>query len=427
MGEKNIVEIANRWRGKTVKDLRDLRGVAYALGARESEALQLAGGAREPTGRSAGFCPSFEEVKADKGLRRSDADHPHNTNPFNAKALVQYHDRRRWSQSRRRCRFAGGDGPHLRSALHAPAASVLQGADPRPRDDQGFGHDHARLLRRLHLLLDHGAPGTDHPVALAGIDPAASAAMAADPEFKGVISDIGGPTANMYQMRCTRPEVEAKCKRLSCVHPTICKLLGTDHGPLIELMKKAAEPGIKRCSSPAASAWTWPSFRPKYVQGTGGAPRRRTSEGRPRAHRARRARADEEAVDRQLRGLFADSSRSLSKRRQAEAAYLCRTSSPAIPARDLGAMIDLAVFLKRNGYRPDQVQDFIPAPFDIATCMYYTGSTRSRKRSQVAKACGPEDAAGADAVLQAGELLHRARGDALYRNPVDGSTTRAIV
>ena len=55
----------------------------------------------------------------------------------------------------------------------------------------------------------------------------------------GVISDIGGPTANMYQMRCTRPEVEAKCKRLSCVHPTVCKLLGTDHGPLVELMRKA--------------------------------------------------------------------------------------------------------------------------------------------------------------------------------------------
>src|SRR5207253_3675141 len=71
--------------------------------------------------------------------------------------------------------------------------------------------------------------------------------MAADPEFKGVVSDIGGPTANMYQMRCTRPEIEAKCKRLSCVHPTICKLLGTDHGPLIELMRKArSEPGIRQ-------------------------------------------------------------------------------------------------------------------------------------------------------------------------------------
>ena len=61
--------------------------------------------------------------------------------------------------------------------------------------------------------------------------------LAADPEFKGTISDVGGPTANMYQMRCTRPEVEAKCKRLSCIHPTICKLLGTDHGPTIDLMK----------------------------------------------------------------------------------------------------------------------------------------------------------------------------------------------
>ena len=55
--------------------------------------------------------------------------------------------------------------------------------------------------------------------------------MAKDPAFKGTISDIGGPTANMYRMRCTRPEVEAKCRRLSCIHPTICKLLGTDHAP----------------------------------------------------------------------------------------------------------------------------------------------------------------------------------------------------
>src|SRR5438046_8054770 len=71
--------------------------------------------------------------------------------------------------------------------------------------------------------------------------------IAADPTFKGTISDPGGPTANMYQMRCTRPEVEAVCKRLSCIHPTICKLLGTDHGPTIDLMRSArAVPGVKR-------------------------------------------------------------------------------------------------------------------------------------------------------------------------------------
>src|SRR2546428_7387020 len=72
-------------------------------------------------------------------------------------------------------------------------------------------------------------------------------AIAAAPGFKGTISDLGGPTANMYRMRCTRPEVEAVCKRLSCIHPTVCKLLGTDHGPTIELMREAREvPGVKR-------------------------------------------------------------------------------------------------------------------------------------------------------------------------------------
>src|SRR5437016_13447786 len=71
--------------------------------------------------------------------------------------------------------------------------------------------------------------------------------MAADPEFSGVVSDIGGPTANMYEMKCTRPEVEAVCRRLSCVHPTICKLLGTDQGPLLALMKQVREePGVKK-------------------------------------------------------------------------------------------------------------------------------------------------------------------------------------
>src|SRR5262249_56725186 len=71
--------------------------------------------------------------------------------------------------------------------------------------------------------------------------------MGQDPNFSGVVSDIGGPTANMYQMRCTRPEVEARCKRLSCVHPKVCKLLGTDHGPLVDLLRRSrGVPGIEQ-------------------------------------------------------------------------------------------------------------------------------------------------------------------------------------
>src|SRR2546430_2415903 len=81
------------------------------------------------------------------------------------------------------------------------------------------------------------------------------------------------------------------------------------------------------------------------------------------------------------------------------------------PGCDLNAMINLAVFLKRHGYRPDQVQDFIPAPFDIATCMYYTGlDPFTKKKVYVARHLRPQAAAGLDAVLQAGELLRGPQG-----------------
>ena len=114
--------------------------------------------------------------------------------------------------------------------------------------------------------------------------------MAADPEFKGMVSDIGGPTANMYQMRCTRPEVEAKCRRLSCVHPTICKLLGTDHGPLVQLMQAAREePGVKKVLVASGIRMDLARRSPEYMRELADASRRRASEGRARAHRPRRA------------------------------------------------------------------------------------------------------------------------------------------
>ena len=71
--------------------------------------------------------------------------------------------------------------------------------------------------------------------------------LGGDKNFKGTISDIGGPTANMYEMRCERPDVEAICRRLSCVHPTICKLLDTDHGPLVQVMREArSQAGVRK-------------------------------------------------------------------------------------------------------------------------------------------------------------------------------------
>jgi uncharacterized radical SAM protein YgiQ len=197
--------------------------------------------------------------------------------------------------------------------------------------------------------------------------------LAADPEFKGVISDIGGATANMYTMRCTRPEVEAKCKRLSCVHPTICKLLGTDHGPLVELMKEVRETeGIRKVSVSSGIRMDLAQLSPEYVQElaahhTGGRLKVAPEHTSPEVL----ALMKKPSIDNF--GVFADQFREASAAAGKPKQQIIPYFIASHPGSGLHEMIDLALYLKRNGYRPDQVQDFIPAPFDIATCIYYTG------------------------------------------------------
>src|SRR6266508_3181822 len=197
--------------------------------------------------------------------------------------------------------------------------------------------------------------------------------MADDPEFAGVVSDIGGPTANMYQMRCTRPEVEAKCKRLSCVHPTICKLLGTDHGPLVELMKRArTEPGIRKVLVASGIRMDLAQLSPEYMHEL-------TAHHIGGHLKVAPEHTDAHVLDVMKKpdidnfSSFAKDFKKASEQAGQTQQYLVQYFIASHPGSDLHAMIDLALFLKRNGYRPDQVQDFIPAPFDIATCMYYTG------------------------------------------------------
>ena len=237
-------------------------------------------------------------------------------------------------------------------------------------------------------------------------------ALTADPEFKGTISDIGGPTANMYQMRCTKPEVEAKCKRLSCVHPTICKLLGTDHQPLIDLMRESrAVPGIKKVNVASGLRMDLAQLSPEYVRElaehhTGGrmkvAPEHTDPTVLATMKKPSIANFDQ----------FADMFKKASKKAGKPKQYLVPYFIASHPGSDIHSMIDLALYLKRSGYRPDQVQDFIPAPFDIATCMYYTGlDPITKKPVAVAKAMHDRKQQRAlDAILQTGELFHGARG-----------------
>lgn len=203
--------------------------------------------------------------------------------------------------------------------------------------------------------------------------------MAAAPGFKGIVSDIGGPTANMYEMRCTRPEVEAVCRRQSCVHPTICKLLGTDHGPLVQLMKKAREvPGVKKVFVASGIRMDLARRSPEYMQElvrhhVGGLLKVAPEHTDPQVLNLMRKPANKDFEE--FTAVFHEESRRAGKKQHIVPYFIS-----SHPGSDLDAMIDLAVFLKRNGYKPDQVQDFIPAPFDVATAMYYTGIDPFSKR-----------------------------------------------
>ncbi len=378
MGEQVIVDIARRLAaGETVRDLRDLRGVAYALGAKESEELtrSLGEGNSSSNLANAVLLPSFEQVSQDKGAFVEATRLIHlNTNPHNAKTLIQFHDRQAVvvnppslplteQQMDRIYDLPYTRRPHPSYREPIPAHEMIKDSVTIMRGCFGgctFCSITAHQGRIIQSRSQESVLGEVRK-------------MAADPEFKGIVSDVGGPTANMYQMTCTRPEVEARCKRLSCVHPTICKLLGTDHGPLIQLLKRAREePGIRKVLVASGIRMDLAQLSPEYLQELSA------------HHVGGHLKVAPEHTDRTVLGLmkkpendnfesFAREFKKASQQAGKPKQYLVPYYIASHPGSDLHAMIDLALFLKRNGYRPDQVQDFIPAPFDIATCMYYTG------------------------------------------------------
>jgi uncharacterized radical SAM protein YgiQ len=373
MGETQIADIARRLAsGETVKQLRDLRGVAYALGASETPATPTEG---NPWPSDTLVLPSYEEVKADKMAFVEATRVIHiNTNPFNAKTLVQYHDRQAVVVNPPALPLSQADmdrtydlpynrRPHSSYTEPIPAYEMIKDSVTIMRGCFGGCTFCSITAHQGRIIQSRSQESVLKEVRK----------MSADPEFKGVISDIGGPTANMYEMRCTRPEVEAKCKRLSCVYPSVCKLLGTDHGPLIDLLKRArTEPGIRKVLVASGIRMDLAQMSPEYLHELAA------------HHVGGHLKVAPEHTDKHVLhlmkkpdvdnfGVFADEFKKASQQAGKPKQYLVPYFIASHPGSDLHAMIDLALFLKRNGYRPDQVQDFIPAPFDIATCMYYTG------------------------------------------------------
>jgi uncharacterized radical SAM protein YgiQ len=209
------------------------------------------------------------------------------------------------------------------------------------------------------------------------------------PGFHGVISDLGGPTANMYRMACKSREIEAACRKPSCVYPDICDNLGTDHGPLVALYRKArAIRGVKRVFVASGVRYDLAVRSPEWIRElaqhhTGGylkiAPEH-TEDG-PLAHMMKPGIG---AYDR-FKELFDRYSREAGKEQ-----YLIPYFIAAHPGTTDEDMLQLALWLKRNGFRPDQVQAFLPSPMASATAMYHTGysplrSLKARQRVHVVR------------------------------------------
>jgi uncharacterized radical SAM protein YgiQ len=365
MGESAIVEIARRLEaGESVKDLRDMRGVAYMLGAKELP----------PEGEDILTLPSFEEVKTDprkfaEATRRIHLE----TNPYNARTLVQRHDRETvvctpppLPESRQAMDFFYDlpytRRPHPSYREPIPAFQVVKDSVTIMRGCFGGCTFCSITTHQGRIIQSRSKESITREVR----------SMAEDPAFSGVVSDVGGPTANMYEMRCVRPEIEAICRRLSCVHPKVCPLLGTDHGPLIDVLRAArAEKGVRKVLVASGVRMDLAQRSPEYM--------RELVTHHVGGHlKVAPEHTDPHVLDVMKKphiddfGGFAGEFRRLS----AEAGkrqYIVPYFISAHPGSDLGAMIHLALFLKENGYRPDQVQDFIPAPFDIAACMFHTG------------------------------------------------------
>jgi len=198
------------------------------------------------------------------------------------------------------------------------------------------------------------------------------------PGFTGQISDLGGPTANMYRIACKDKKIEAACRRPSCVFPGICENLNTNHKPLIELYRRArAVPGVKKVSIASGVRYDLASKSPEYIKElathhVGGylkiAPEH-TEDGPLNAM----MKPGIETYDR-FKEIFDKASREAGKEQ-----YVIPYFIAAHPGTTDKDMLELALWLKRHDFRADQVQAFLPTPMTFAAAMYYTGMNPMRR------------------------------------------------
>jgi uncharacterized radical SAM protein YgiQ len=198
------------------------------------------------------------------------------------------------------------------------------------------------------------------------------------PGFTGVISDLGGPTANMYRLACKDPKIESSCRKLSCVYPGICQNLNTDHAALKELYREARElPGIKKILIGSGLRYDLAVEDPEYVKELVthhvGGYLKIAPEHTEDAPLSKMMKPGIGTYDR-FKDLFEKYTKEAGKEQ-----YLIPYFIAAHPGTRNEDMLNLALWLKKNDFRADQVQAFYPSPMASATTMYHTGKNPLHK------------------------------------------------
>lgn len=333
--------------------------------------------------------PSYETVSADPVMYAHASRVFHlESNPGNARAMVQAH----------------GEGPGRRDVWLNPPPLPLVTEEMdfvfdlpyarRPHPAYGDARIPAWDMIRFSINIMRGCFGgctfcsiTEHEGRIIQSRSEASILREIEeirdktPGFKGHITDLGGPTANMYRMACKDPKIESACRRLSCVYPDICENMVTDHAPLISLYRKArAIPGVKRVTVGSGLRYDLAVRSPEYVKelvthhvsGLLKIAPEHTEEGTL----AKMMKPGIGAYD-AFRKLF-DKYSALAGKKQHLVPYFI-AAHPGCTDED---MVNLALWLKANGFKPDQVQTFMPTPMAMATTMYYSRRNPLRRVSK---------------------------------------------
>jgi len=382
MGERQVVEIADRLKaGESIRDIHDVAGTAWAAGAKDVL----------PTGDDVVEMPSLEECRDDPiAFNRATMLMYRESNPQCGRPLIQRHGARTVVQNPPARTFTTAEMdkahelPYTYKAHNCyrndiPALKMMEGSVTVNRGCSGGCSFCALTIHQGKDVVSRSHKSVVREVK----------AMSMRKGFKGIINDLGGPTANMFHMHCTSEKAQAVCRRVSCLHPVRCKHYGTDHKPYLKLLREVRNlPGVRKVFVNSGIRYDLAALDPKFVEELAlhhvpgqisVAPEHASDQT---LHYMRKPGA--EYFEEFMRRFKEATAKSGQKR------YMVPYFQCAHPGTGPEQTIELALYMKRHGLRPRQVQMFMPTPGTISTAMYVSGvDPYTKNRVYVAKE-GPQ-------------------------------------